>query len=143
MLPVLLVITLIFGVLLLTRLGGAHRAVLMRRWPTVLLAVAALFCLMRGLMGPAITLGMLAALGWVLWPQIEQWVEPAPAAPPQQTPEDLAARRLLGVGPNASAEEIRRAYRSKMAQAHPDRGGSHNEAARLTAARDRLLKKKR
>ena len=143
MLPVLLVITLIFGVLFLTRLGGIHRAELMRRWPTVALAAAALFFLMRGLVSPAITLGALAALGWVLWPHIGRWTQPVPAQPPQHTPEDLAARRLLGVGPNASADEIRAAYRMKMASAHPDRGGSHNEAARLTAARDRLLKKKR
>ncbi len=143
MVPVLLVVTLIFGVLFLTRLGGVYRAELARRWPTVLLAGAAFLCLLRGLIGPAITLASLAALSWVLWPQIERWRAPAPQSPPQDAPEDFAARRLLGVGPNATADEIRGAYRSKMAQAHPDRGGTHNEAARLTAARDRLLKKKR
>lgn len=143
MLPVLFVITLIFGVLFLTRLGGAYRAELARRWPSVLFAGAAFICLLRGLIGPAIMLGSLAALSWVVWPQVERWREPAPVSPPQDTPEDLAAKRLLGVGPNATAGEIRAAYRSKMAQAHPDRGGTHNEAARLTAARDRLLKKKR
>ena len=98
---------------------------------------------MRGLIGPAITFASLAALTWVMWPQIELWRQPKPASLPDDTPEDFAARRLLGVGPNATAGEIRAAYRSKMTQAHPDRGGSHNEAARLTAARDRLLKKKR
>lgn len=143
MLPVLFVITLIFGVLFLTRLGGAYRAELARRWPSVLFAGAAFICLLRGLIGAAIMLGSLAALSWVVWPQVERWREPAPVSPPQDTPEDLAAKRLLGVGPNATAGEIRAAYRSKMAQAHPDRGGTHNEAARLTAARDRLLKKKR
>ncbi|MBK8545117.1 MAG: J domain-containing protein [Caulobacteraceae bacterium] len=99
--------------------------------------------LLRGLIGPAITLASFAALSWVLWPQIERWRAPAPQSPPQDAPEDFAARRLLGVGPNATSDEIRGAYRAKMAQAHPDRGGTHNEAARLTAARDRLLKKKR
>lgn len=143
MLPILLVLSLIFGVLFLTRLGGIHRAELVRRWPTVLLAAAALVCLLRGLVSPAITLAALAALSWVAWPQIERWRAPAPVTPAQDTPEDLAARRLLGVGVNATSGEIRSAYRSKMAQAHPDRGGTHNEAARLTAARDRLLKKKR
>ncbi|MBK6703470.1 MAG: J domain-containing protein [Caulobacteraceae bacterium] len=142
MVPVLLVVTLIFGVLFLTRLGGVYRAELARRWPTVLLAGAAFLCLLRGLIGPAITLGSLAALSWALWPQIDRRAL-APPSPPQDAPEDFAARRLLGVGPNATADEIRGAYRAKMAQAHPDRGGSHNEAARLAAARDRLLKKKR
>lgn len=140
---VFLGLTLIFGVLFLTRLGGVYRAELRRRWLSVLFAVAAFVCLLRGLIGPAITFASLAALSWVLWPQIERWRQPSPPSPPEDTPEDSAARRLLGVGPNASAAEIRGAYRSKMAQAHPDRGGTHNEAARLTAARDRLLKKKR
>ena len=139
----LLVLTLIFGVLFLTRLGGSYRVALMRRWPIVLLAGAAFVCLLRGLIGPAVTLGSLAALAWILWPSIERMNRPQPASPDQDTPEDFAARRALGVGPSATADEIRRAYRAKMVQAHPDRGGSHNEAARLAAARDRLLKRKR
>lgn len=143
MVPVLLVITLIFGVLFLTRLGGVYRAVLMRRWPVVLLAGAAFFSLVRGLVGPAIMLGALAALTWLMWPTIERWGQPKAAPADGDTPEDFAARRALGVGADATPDEIRGAYRAKMAQAHPDKGGSHNEAARLTAARDRLLKKKR
>ncbi|MGD9982274.1 MAG: J domain-containing protein [Hyphomonadaceae bacterium] len=97
----------------------------------------------RGAVWPALALASLAALLWTLWPQVEAMLRPSPPMPPQDTPEDSAARRLLGVGPIATADEIRRAYRTKMARAHPDRGGSHNEAARLTAARDRLLRKKR
>lgn len=143
MVPVLLVLTLIFGVLFFTRLGTAYRVELRRRWPAVAFAAAAFLCLLRGLIGPAITLSAFAALTWIMWPQIERWRQPQPASPPRDTSEDSAARTLLGVGPNATADEIRAAYRTKMAQAHPDRGGSHNEAARLTAARDRLLKKKR
>jgi hypothetical protein len=141
--PVLLVLTLIFGVLFFTRLGGVYRAELKRRWPAVVFAGAAFLCLVRGLIGPAMTFASLSALTWVMWPQIERWRRPQPAPPQDDAPEDFAARRLLGVGPAATPDEIRRAYRAKMAQAHPDRGGSHNEAARLTAARDRLLKKKR
>lgn len=143
MVPVLLVLTLIFGVLFFTRLGGVYRAELKRRWPAVAFAAAAFLCLLRGLIGPAITLASFSALTWVMWPQIERWRQPKPASPPQDRPEDFAARTLLGVGANATPDEIRAAYRTKMAQAHPDRGGSHDEAARLTAARDRLLKKKR
>ncbi|MBL8547879.1 MAG: J domain-containing protein [Hyphomonadaceae bacterium] len=143
MVPALLVITLVFAVLFLTRLGGVYRAELLRRWPVVLLAGAAFVCLLRGLIGPAVTLGVLASLAWIMWPSIERLGRPLPASPQHDTPEDFAARRLLGVGPEATADEIRRAYRAKMVQAHPDRGGSHNEAARLAAARDRLLKRKR
>ncbi len=142
MVPILLFVTLAFGVLFLTRLGGVYRAALLRRWPIVLLAGAAFLSLMRGLFGPAIMLGVLAGVTWLMWPSIERWGQPKRAGN-DDTPEDFAARRVLGVGPDATADEIRGAYRAKMTQAHPDKGGSHNEATRLTAARDRLLKKKR
>ena len=48
------------------------------------------------------------------------------------------ARAILGVGPRASAAEIRAAYARGMRQAHPDAGGGHDQAARLNAARERL-----
>lgn len=51
------------------------------------------------------------------------------------------ARSILGVGPEASREEIEAAYRRLMQRAHPDRGGSAGLAAQLNAARDRLLKR--
>jgi curved DNA-binding protein CbpA len=50
------------------------------------------------------------------------------------------ARALLGLGPTATAEDIRAAHRRRIADAHPDRGGAPDEAARLNAARDLLLK---
>ena len=143
MVPALFVLTLIFGRLFLTRLGGAYRAVVLRRWPALLLAGAAILAALRGSIWPAIAFASLAGLAWALWPAIDRVMRPQPPVQGDDTPEDSAARALLGVGLNAPADEIRRAYRTKMAQAHPDRGGSHNEAARLTAARDRLLKRKR
>jgi hypothetical protein len=141
--PALFVLTLIFGLLFLTRLGGAYRAVVLRRWPVFVLAGAAILAALRGAIWPAITFASLAALAWVLWPAIQRAMRPLPPVQSHDSPEDSAARALLGVGPNASPDEIRRAYRTRMAQSHPDRGGSHNEAAQLTAARDRLLNKKR
>lgn len=53
---------------------------------------------------------------------------------------EAQARRVLGVGEDATVEEIQSAFRSQMRKAHPDRGGEAAEAARLNAARDRLLK---
>jgi DnaJ homolog subfamily C member 19 len=50
------------------------------------------------------------------------------------------ARALLGLGATATAEDIRAAHRRRIADAHPDRGGAPDAAARLNAARDRLLK---
>ena len=49
------------------------------------------------------------------------------------------AARILGLGEDASEEEIQAAYRRLMRAAHPDQGGSAWLAARLNAARDYLL----
>jgi len=102
--------------------------------------------------GPPLALGALAA--WMVLRE-QYWVgavvgcaalaawqfgdpkpRPAPIAP---DPRDAYARAVLGVGPNATAAEIKAAFRAKMATAHPDRGGAHDAAAKLVAARDRLL----
>jgi hypothetical protein len=50
-------------------------------------------------------------------------------------------RALLGVGPGATRAEIRRAYRRRALEVHPDIAGSDTTAqmAALNAARDRLL----
>jgi hypothetical protein len=131
----LLVLVLIFGVLFFGRVAGARRAELAARWPVILLAAAGMFTLLRG--GVWLALALFVVSGLVF-----MWS--APRAPPP-LPDDAAdaeARRILGVARNATAQDIRAAYRAKMAHAHPDRGGAHGEAARLTAARDRLLRRR-
>jgi len=50
------------------------------------------------------------------------------------------ARAILGVGAEASPDEIRQAHGRLMRVAHPDKGGTSGLAAQLNAARDRLLK---
>ncbi len=52
------------------------------------------------------------------------------------------ARSILGVGPDATAAEIRAAHKRLMRMAHPDQGGTTGLAAQLNAARDRLLEEK-
>lgn len=54
---------------------------------------------------------------------------------------DAEARRILGVGAEASREEIQAAYGRLMRSVHPDKGGTEGLAAQLNAARDRLLKR--
>ena len=49
------------------------------------------------------------------------------------------ARTLLGVGEDASAEDIRAAHRRLIARVHPDAGGSAGLAPRGNAARDALI----
>jgi hypothetical protein len=142
MLPVLLALAALFALLFAARLGGARRLELTQRWPALVLAGAALFAFARGGWSAGVLLALAAGLAWELWPRLAA----SRAARVEQSasdPADSDARAILGVGGSATASEIRAAYRTKMAQAHPDRGGSHAEAARLTAARDRLLRTKR
>lgn len=49
------------------------------------------------------------------------------------------ARRILGVGPEATVDEIRAAHRRLVARVHPDQGGSAELATRVNTARDILL----
>ncbi|MGQ0559278.1 MAG: DnaJ domain-containing protein [Sphingosinicella sp.] len=49
------------------------------------------------------------------------------------------ARALLGVGEQATTEEIRDAHRRLIARVHPDAGGSAELAHRVNAARDTLV----
>jgi curved DNA-binding protein CbpA len=46
---------------------------------------------------------------------------------------------VLGVPPGASSQEIKGAYRALSKRLHPDRGGSAEAFARLTAAAETLL----
>jgi DnaJ family protein C protein 19 len=74
----------------------------------------------------------LALVGLVyLWWR-RQTVRPAPMRPSE-------ARALLGVGEDASGEDIRAAHRRLIAKVHPDAGGSQGLATRVNAARDALL----
>ena len=62
--------------------------------------------------------------------------------PRAKTLPDLdEARAVLGVGPDADAEEVRAAHRRLLAGVHPDRGGSAHLTARINAARDVLLRR--
>lgn len=51
------------------------------------------------------------------------------------------AASILGVPADAGPEAINAAWRRVMARAHPDQGGTEGLAARVNAAKDRLLKR--
>jgi DnaJ homolog subfamily C member 19 len=53
------------------------------------------------------------------------------------TPAD--ARKLLGIGEDASLGEIREAHRRLIMRVHPDSGGSAELANRVNVARDTLV----
>lgn len=55
------------------------------------------------------------------------------------TDEERTARKILGVEADADMETIRRAFRDRVKEAHPDAdGGSETEFKRVTDAYDRL-----
>ena len=61
-------------------------------------------------------------------------------APRTEAMTTAEARSLLGVAADATPQQINAAWKRLMARAHPDQGGTEGLAARLNAARDRLLK---
>lgn len=134
----LLVIAVAFVFLLGFRLAGQQRRELWRRAFPIALGTGAVLLLTRGRVVMAGVLGIAAVVIWLLdvgphtFARAQQ-----PDGPP---PSEAEARSLLGVGPNASVQDIRAAHRARMRNAHPDRGGSTQLAARLNAARDLLLK---
>ncbi|MBW8784773.1 MAG: J domain-containing protein [Novosphingobium sp.] len=87
-------------------------------------------------MSKLIWLALVAALACKLlfgrWP----W-ELAATSPRSQ--DDARARALLGVRRDATREEIIDAHRRRIAQVHPDRGGTVEQVHEVNAARDLLL----
>ncbi len=80
--------------------------------------------------------------GWRVHAQADRDPGPGgPAKPGAMTQEE--AYQILGLERGAPAEQIRTAHRTLMKRAHPDQGGSAEGAARLNAARDRLLSRHR
>lgn len=73
-----------------------------------------------------------ALIVWAVW-----WLLRPPLRKGDR--EVARARALLGVRSGADAEAIRAAHRRLIADTHPDRGGSPDEARRINAARDLLL----
>jgi len=139
MLPMLAAIALGFVALALLRVGGARRRLLLQRWPAVIAGAAALLMALRGAYWAGLAL---AAFAVALWQWPAYLAEGRRSAGPQIDVGDAEARSILGVGPQATEAEIKAAYRAQMRRHHPDQGGAHDHAARLTAARDRLLKKR-
>lgn len=58
---------------------------------------------------------------------------------PQRPIDEAEALSILGLKKGASEDEVKAAYHRLMKRHHPDQGGSAAAAARLNAARERLL----
>ena len=58
---------------------------------------------------------------------------------PAQAGQGEDWRIVLALDDNATLEQIKNAHRLAAASAHPDRGGSSDQMARINTARDRAL----
>lgn len=76
-----------------------------------------------------------AGIGWAAWITLK----PKPKLPSDET----GALQILGLAPGADADAINAAWRYRIAQVHPDAGGSDDAARAVTAARDLLLARQR
>jgi hypothetical protein len=101
---------------------------------------AAVFVGLRGGWGKAIVLVVIGL--WLASATRKTGLGPgATTRSRASTPSLDEARSILGVGPEATPEEIKVAHARLMRMAHPDKGGTSGLAAQLNAARDRLLGK--
>lgn len=130
--------------LVLVSVGRSGKPVRVRREWRFLSTAGAIVCLLGGaLMAikeawiPAV---VLFAIGLSLMgsARVNLRRRPAPVTERMSLEE---ARSILGVGPDATREDIQAAYRRLMERVHPDKGGAAGLAAQLNAARDRLLRK--
>ena len=124
----------------LIRLGRQTEGPRQGHWRVTATLVAAV-CIAGGVLalskGSWLIGGGLAVAG--LWLTLaSRQRRPAPA---HSDLSDAEARSILGVDPGADEAAINAAWRRLMTRAHPDQGGTEGLAARLNAARDRLLQR--
>jgi DnaJ family protein C protein 19 len=91
----------------------------------------------------------LASIGWTIFTRgravPEGWFpreEASPAQPPKRDVSTMSrdeALKVLGLGADAGADDIRAAHRRLMLQNHPDKGGSDYLASKVNEAKDVLL----
>jgi hypothetical protein len=117
------------------RAGRGHWRITATVFGAVMMA-GALLALARG----AWLLGGALAAGGLYVVTASRIRVAAARAPESEIMSEAEARRTLGVGADATADEVQAAWKRLMARAHPDQGGSEGLASRLNAARDRLAK---
>ncbi len=126
------------GVWALVRLGRKTEGPRRGQWRVAATLISAVM-----LAGGALALSKgawisgVALVGAALWLTVSSRIRSVPGK--RESLGDAEARSILGVGADATPEAINAAWRRLMGRAHPDQGGTEGLAARLNAARDRLL----
>lgn len=115
------------GVAVYFELDRQPMALACDRWDTVQDNLAAIAAHIEALRGQE---------RWGVADLVQAFAGHAALAPPGGTPSDEPWWQVLGVSKIASVFEIEAAWRKQIFAAHPDRGGSEAQAARLNRARD-------
>lgn len=129
---------LIFGAAILAWLilSGKAKTMTSNQWLALVVALLGANFLRGGnwMMGGAMLAGAAFLNGWrILIPAKEE-----PKRKPRSFELDRA-RSLLGVRDDATAAEINNAWRERLAEHHPDKGGDEQLAQMINRARDILL----
>ncbi len=66
---------------------------------------------------------------------------PPPGPEPEPSTSPAPARSVLGLAPGATVEQVKRAYRAKALETHPDRGGDPEAFRRVQKAYEQALAK--
>ncbi|MCO8030442.1 molecular chaperone DnaJ [Brevundimonas diminuta] len=126
----------------LVRLGRQTERARRGHWrisATILSAALLAGAVLAAARGAWLIAGGMALAG--VWLAVQSRFRPvAPKAQPSERMSEAEARAILGVPLGADAQTVQAAWRRLMARAHPDQGGTEGLAARVNAARDRLLK---
>ena len=128
------------GVWALVRLGRQTEGPRRGQWRVAATLIAAVM-----LAGGALALSKgawisgAALVGAALWLTVASRMRTVAAR--RESLGDVEARSILGVAADATPEAINAAWRRLMGRAHPDQGGTEGLAARVNAARDRLLRR--
>ena len=130
----------------LVRLGRQSEGPRRGHWriaATILGAVLLAGAVLAGSRGAWLTSAGMAAAGFYFIVSSRMRPVKAASAPPDSSGamSEAEARSILGVNAGATPKEINAAWRRLMGLAHPDQGGTEGLAARVNAARDRLLRK--
>ena len=80
-----------------------------------------------------VAVAIIAAIWWL--------IKPKGKAKRTTLPDVAEARSILGVGSDATVDDVRAAHRRLLSAVHPDKGGSAELASRVNAARDVLLRR--
>jgi|GEM_PF-620302 len=125
-------------------LSGKASQLAPRDWAMLGLLFVGLNLLRGGNIATAIPIIAVAGFGIARkFMQTGKGQEQAKPPPPQEQlftdPAIIRARAVLEVGADADKETINAAWRKKLYDAHPDRGGDQAQAQEINQARDILL----